>query len=77
MLRDALPERRIEISLGGGHFKTQFRRADRSGARVAVVIGDDELARGVVRLKPLREEGAQCELAPANLTSEVRRLLGA
>ncbi len=76
-LRDALPGRRIELNLGGGHFKAQFRRADRSGARVAVVIGDDELARGVVRVKSLREEGVQTELAPADLTREVVRLLGA
>lgn len=76
-LRDALPGRRIELNLGGGHFKAQFRRADRSGARVAVVIGDDELARGVVRVKSLREDGVQRELAPADLTREVLRLLGA
>jgi histidyl-tRNA synthetase len=76
-LRDALPGRRVEINLGAGNFKAQFRRADRSGARVAVVIGDDELARGVVQLKSLREGGGQCELPPAALTTEVARLLGA
>ena len=53
-LRDALPGRRIEINLGAGNFKAQFRRADRSGAEFALVIGDDELARGVAQLKPLR-----------------------
>ena len=57
-LRDALPGRRIELNVGGGNFKAQFRRADRSGARLAVVIGEDELARGVVQLKPLRDAGA-------------------
>ena len=57
-LREALPGRRIELNLGGGNFKAQFRRADRSGAPLALVLGEDELARGVVQLKPLRE-GAQ------------------
>lgn len=54
-LRRAVPGRRIELNLGGGNFKAQFRRADRSGAALAVVLGEDELARGVVQLKPLRE----------------------
>jgi histidyl-tRNA synthetase len=54
-LRDALPGLRIETNCGGGSFKSQLKRADRSGARVAVILGDDELARGVATLKPLRE----------------------
>ncbi len=54
-LRARSPGRRIEVNLGGGNFKAQFRRADRSGAALAVVLGEDELARGVVQLKPLRE----------------------
>jgi histidyl-tRNA synthetase len=58
-LRDALPRRRIEINLGAGNFKAQFRRADRSGAEFALVIGDDELARGVAQLKPLRAPGGE------------------
>jgi histidyl-tRNA synthetase len=57
-LRDALPGRRIELNSGGGNLKAQFRRADRSGARLALVIGEDELARGVVQLKPLRDAAA-------------------
>ncbi|MFO1457505.1 MAG: histidine--tRNA ligase [Steroidobacteraceae bacterium] len=63
-LRDALPGRRIELNVGGGNFKAQFRRADRSGARLAVVIGEDELARGVVQLKALRDAAAAQVEAP-------------
>jgi histidyl-tRNA synthetase len=55
VLRRELPGRRIELNLGGGNFKAQFRRADRSGAALALVLGDDELTRGVVQMKPLRE----------------------
>jgi histidyl-tRNA synthetase len=53
-LRDAIPGLKVETNLGGGNFKAQFRRADRSGARLALVLGDDELQRGVAGLKPLR-----------------------
>ena len=54
-LRRTAPHRRIELNLGGGNFKAQFRRADRSGAPLALVLGEDELGRGVMQLKPLRE----------------------
>ncbi len=76
-LREALPGRRVEIDLGAGSLKARFRRADRSGARVAVVLGDDELARGVLQVKSLREDGSQSELPLAALTTEVTRRLGA
>jgi histidyl-tRNA synthetase len=57
-VREAEPARRVELNLGGGNFKAQFRRADRSGAAIALVLGEDELARGVVQLKSLRDESA-------------------
>jgi len=60
-LRDALPHRRIELNLGGGNFKAQFRRADRSGAVLALIVGEDELARGVAAVKPLRLQAGQSE----------------
>jgi histidyl-tRNA synthetase len=53
-LRDQLPGHGIVVHCGSAKFKTQFRRADESGARLALIVGDDELARGVVALKPLR-----------------------
>jgi histidyl-tRNA synthetase len=71
-LRDALPGRRIELNVGGGNLKAQFRRADRSGARLAVVIGEDEIARGVAQLKPLRDGGAaQSEVSLAAAPVEI------
>jgi histidyl-tRNA synthetase len=48
---------------GGGSFKSQFKKADRSGARFAVVLGEAELARAVAGVKPLRGEGEQREVA--------------
>ncbi len=63
-LREALPWLRLESLCGGGSLKSQFRRADRSGAAFALVMGDDEVAAGTVAIKPLRAEGAQ-ESVPA------------
>ena len=60
-LRDALPGRAVLLNLGGGNFKTQFRRADRSGARLALIVGDAELDRGVVAVKTLRGETGQID----------------
>ena len=44
----------VQMHGGGGSFKSQFKKADASGARFALVFGGDELARGEVAVKPLR-----------------------
>lgn len=76
-IRNVCPGRRVEVNLGGGNFKAQFRRADRSGAGLALVLGDDELARGVVQLKPLREgSGEPQEVGLAAAPAAVERWLG-
>jgi histidyl-tRNA synthetase len=75
-LRDALPGSRIVVHCGSAKFKTQFRRADESGARVALILGDDELARGVVALKPLRgAESTQTEYPVAEVIARVEEFL--
>jgi histidyl-tRNA synthetase len=74
-LRDALPGLRIETNCGAGSFKSQMKRADRSGARYAVILGEEEVARGVVALKPLREEAGQGEVPVAGLATELSRLV--
>jgi len=56
----------------GGSFKSQMKKADASGARYAVIIGDDEVASRRVTLKPLRGGGEQRTLDPAEALSEVR-----
>lgn len=58
-LRDALPALRVMTHCGGGSFKSQFKKADRSGARLALVLGDEEVARGEAGLKTLREQTDQ------------------
>jgi histidyl-tRNA synthetase len=74
-LRDELPALRFEMNQGGGNFKAQFRRADRSGARVALVLGDNELERGAAALKPLRQEMDQAEVPLAELPARIPAML--
>ncbi len=58
-IRDELPGIRLLNHCGGGSFKSQFKKADRSGALYALVLGDEELAREVIGVKPLRGDGVQ------------------
>jgi len=58
-LRDALPVLRLQTNCGGGGFKAQFRKADRSGASVALILGDDEITNGIISIKWLREAREQ------------------
>jgi histidyl-tRNA synthetase len=58
-LREVLPALRIVTHCGGGSFKSQFKKADRSGARFALVLGDDEVQTRQAGIKPLREKSDQ------------------
>jgi histidyl-tRNA synthetase len=61
-----------KVVLGnGGSFKSQMKKADASGARYAVIIGDDEVSARRVTLKPLRGGGEQRTLEPGEALSEV------
>jgi len=58
-LRNQSPALSIEVNSGGGSFKSQFKRADKSGARVALILGETELASGLIGIKPLRNDEEQ------------------
>ena len=75
-LRNAIPGLRLQANCGGGSFKSQFRRADKSGARYALVIGDDEVDRGQVMLKALRSDIEQEALAQQNAAARLSEMLG-
>jgi histidyl-tRNA synthetase len=62
-LRRQVPGLRIQSNLGGGSFKSQFKRADRSGALLAVVLGEDELMQGKVAVKHLRDQTGQEQIS--------------
>lgn len=71
-LRDAWPGIRLVTDLQGGSFKAQFKRADRSGAAVALVLGEGELAAGEVTIKDLRGEAPQQAVSRDRLAAELR-----
>ncbi|ORM51138.1 histidine--tRNA ligase [Pantoea conspicua] len=73
-LRDEAPELRLMTNFGGGNFKKQFARADKWGARVALVLGEDEVKAGQVVIKDLRR-GEQQTLAQAEAAAVLRTLL--
>jgi histidyl-tRNA synthetase len=71
-LRD--DSKRVVIHCGGGSFKSQMKKADASGARVALVIGDDEAQANEISVKPM-QGGEQERVSVRNLTETVTRLL--
>ncbi|MBA2817190.1 histidine--tRNA ligase [Candidatus Pantoea persica] len=73
-LRDEAPELRLMTNFGGGNFKKQFARADKWGARIALVVGEDEVKAGQVVIKDLRS-GDQQTLAQTEAAAALRTLL--
>lgn len=76
-LRDQLPELRLQLHCGGGSFKSQIKKADRSGARVALLLGEDESANGTIGIKFLREERDQEQVSQAQLSERLAVLFEA
>jgi histidyl-tRNA synthetase len=60
-LRTQLPALDIVLHAGGGSFKSQMKKADKSGARVALIWGEDEVAAQTVSVKALRDTGGEGE----------------
>jgi histidyl-tRNA synthetase len=74
-LRKVVPGLRLMTHCGGGSFKSQFKKADRSGARIALVLGEDELAQGVIGIKFLREDVEQKQIALDDLADYLKSTL--
>ncbi len=74
-LREALPTLKVQLNTGGGSFKSQFKKADRSGAAYALVLVDDEVASRSVMLKPLRGQGDQEQVSWDELPDLLQSLL--
>ena len=62
-LRDQLPALKIQTHCGGGSFKNQIKKADKSGAVLALILGEDELKNNNVTIKYLREKKDQVTIA--------------
>jgi len=75
-LREALGGLRLVVNCGGGSLKTQVKRADRSGAELALILGDEERARGEVSVKRLRQDAPQEQVPLAALGAYLAGVLG-
>lgn len=62
----------VVLHAGGGSFKSQMKKADRSGARYAAILGDDEVAAGEVSLKPLLAAGEQQRCSLDEVVGQVK-----
>lgn len=58
-IRDENQNYAVEVNMDGGNFKQQFRRADKSGAELAIIVGEQEIEQGTISLKPLKSDGEQ------------------
>ena len=74
-LRNSLPELKIRTHCGAGNFKKQLKKADNSGARLALVLGESELSSQTVGVKFLREQRDQLTLSRDELATELSSLL--
>ncbi len=77
VLAEQLRDAGVKVALhsGGGSFKSQMKKADGSGARFALIIGDDEAQAGQATLKPLRDGGEQMRVAQAELPQMIHNRL--
>ena len=73
-LRARVPGIRITMDCAGGSFRSQMKRADRSGALLALILGDDELANSALTIKPLREVSPQKTCGLEKAVTELLRV---
>ena len=76
-LRAGVPDLHLITNLNGGSFKTQFKRADRSDALFALVLGEDEILNGKVTVKFLRSGEQQLSLTSDEIGNWVRSYIEA
>ena len=74
-LRDHSPSLRLITHCGAGSFKAQMKRADKSGASIALILGDNEIEQGTITLKYLRIEKEQQQVEIAALPALINEVL--
>ena len=74
-IRDHMPRLELVVHAGAGSFKSQMRKADKSGAQIALILGETEIEAGTVAVKFLREEKAQAEIMQADIVTQLASLL--
>ncbi|MGO2146643.1 MULTISPECIES: histidine--tRNA ligase [Halomonas] len=74
-LRSELPDLRLQLHCGGGSFKSRMKKADKSAAPIAILLGEDELAEHAATLKFLRDDREQQRVSQAALSATLGDLL--
>ena len=74
-LRDQMPQLNLQTQTSGGSFKSQMRRADKSGAKLALILGESEVEAGTVSIKLLREDRPQQEVSLKQLPGQLSQML--
>ena len=74
-IRDQLPRLNLIVHAGGGSFKSQMRKADKSGARIALILGESELTAGSIAVKYLREDKPQIEINQTEIATQMATLI--
>ncbi|MCT7943170.1 histidine--tRNA ligase [Shewanella holmiensis] len=74
-LRQQLPTLKVMSHCGGGNFKKQMKRADKSGAQFALIIGENEIANNQVAIKPLRNNNEQQLVTRSELVAKLAELI--
>jgi len=74
-IRDQLPETRMQLHCGGGSFKSQLKKADKSGARIALILGEDEVNAGNIVIKDLRHGIEQKVISQTDIAKEIKNFL--
>ncbi len=74
-IRDSCPDLRLMTNCGGGSFKQQFKKADKSGATIALILGEDEWATQSIGIKHLRQEQEQQVVALSELNQVIRGII--
>ena len=74
-LRTDIPGLRLLWHCGGGSLKNQMKKADRCGAKLVLIMGDDELAQGEIQIKPLQGQGEQQSIPLSKVSAHVAELI--
>lgn len=72
-IRDTIPGFKLQMHCGGGSFKSQFKKADKSAAEFALILGEDEVMQGLVSIKPLRSTDEQSTMTIAKALSFLKQ----
>ena len=65
----------VIVSAGGSSFKTQFKKADQSGAKLALILGEEEMLNHTISIKNLREREEQNTITQATLLDYIARYM--